>query len=280
MNPAAACSRFGGEPQCFRPVRTLSDSAYGRSALRGSESAVASAPSGPILLGMGSIVPPAASLPLPPVDERLVMPETRHEIVDGRVTYVSPADELHGSRHSKLSALLEAYVLDEYDAASDMLTRTSKIDDVAPDGSVFPQARDPETGQRQIEQLAFEVVSTERLGHTESKARKLVGRGVRRVFAIDLDRQRVMEWSTELEGWQMLSPTGAIEDRVFIIPLPIQAVVQAAKADDAVAEALIAKGNRVIKGRVTHSRAEGRAEGEVQGTAHAILKVLEARGLA
>jgi hypothetical protein len=38
--------------------------------------------------GMGSLVPPPASPPLPPVDERLVMPETRHEIHDGRVMYV------------------------------------------------------------------------------------------------------------------------------------------------------------------------------------------------
>ena len=43
---------------------------------------------------------------LPPVDARLVMPETRFEIIDGNVEEVAPADEAHGTRHSKLSALL------------------------------------------------------------------------------------------------------------------------------------------------------------------------------
>ena len=35
----------------------------------------------------------------PAVDERLVMPETRFEILDGKVEYVPPADEPHGVRH-------------------------------------------------------------------------------------------------------------------------------------------------------------------------------------
>jgi hypothetical protein len=35
-----------------------------------------------------------------------------YEVEDGRVQYVSPADEPQGSRHSKLSALLEAFVRD------------------------------------------------------------------------------------------------------------------------------------------------------------------------
>ena len=195
---------------------------------------------------------------LPEVDERLVMPETRYEVEDGRVLYVSPADEPHGSRHSKLSALLEAYVRDAYDAATDMLTRTSVTDDVAPDASVFLRERNPETDGRHVEELAIEIVSTERLSHTESKARKLVGRGVRRVFAIDIDRQRVLEWSKDLGSWQMLSSTGAIDDPVFAAPLPVEALVVASKADDAMALGLIAKGNRMIDARVAEGKAEGR----------------------
>lgn len=53
------------------------------------------------------------------------MPETRYGVIDGRVVYVSPADPPHASRHSKLSALLEASVAPGFEAASDMLTRTS-----------------------------------------------------------------------------------------------------------------------------------------------------------
>ena len=206
-------------------------------------------------------------MPLPPVDERLVMPETRYEIHDGRVMYVSPADEPHGSRHSKLSALLEAYVRDEYDVATDMLTRTSATSDVAPDASVFPRARDPETGRRQLEELAFEVLSTERLAEAQGKAAKLAERGVRRVFALDLGSQRVLEWSKSLETWQMLSPAGVIDDAVFAIPLPVEALVRAGKADDAVAQALIAKGNPAIEREVARGKAEF------------VLELLAARGL-
>ena len=62
-----------------------------------------------------------------------------------------------------------------YSAAVDMLTRTSAKNDLAPDASVFPAARDPETGGRRLEELAFEVVSTETLSHAAKKARALVG---------------------------------------------------------------------------------------------------------
>src|SRR5687767_7504511 len=107
---------------------------------------------------------------LPAVDERLVMPETRHEVVDGQVVYVSPADQEHASRHSKVNALLEAFVAPGYDVASDMLTRTSLLGDMAPDASIYPVAPDPETGGRQLEELAFEVVATERIGTCGTKA--------------------------------------------------------------------------------------------------------------
>src|SRR5512140_2066170 len=138
-----------------------------------------------------------------------------------------------------------------------MLTRTSETGDVAPDVSVFPRARDPRTGGRQIEQLAFEIVSTESLGHAGRKAGKLVTRGVRRVFAIDVERARALEWSASLETWSMLEPGGFLEDPVFAAPLPIDALVRAAETDDAVARALLIKRNAVIEAARAQDRAEG-----------------------
>ena len=91
---------------------------------------------------------------LPAPDTRLVAPESRYEIHDGQVAYCLPADQAHGSRHSKVQAVLEAYVADDFDVACDMLTRTSVLDDMAPDASVYPSAPDPVTGGRQLEQLA------------------------------------------------------------------------------------------------------------------------------
>jgi Uma2 family endonuclease len=202
---------------------------------------------------------------VPDVDARLVMPETRFEIIDGEVEYVAPSDEPHGTRHSKISALLEAYAAKGYDVASDMLTRTSLKGDMAPDASVFPAARDPRTGGRQIEALAFEVLSTERLGHAARKARALTERGVRQVFAIDVKRKSALVWSQATNAWKILPLGDAIEDRALALPLPLRALVDAASCDDAVAQALLAKKNPVLAAALAGARQEGRLEGQLEG---------------
>jgi Uma2 family endonuclease len=219
---------------------------------------------------MPSVAPRAAS-ELPDIDDRLVKPETPYEMYDGELVHVSPADPPHATRHVQLAALLEAHTGPSFEAAVDMLTRTSKVDDFAPDASVYPDAPDPTTGRRQLEHLAFEIVSTQSLGHAARKAAKLTARGVRRVFAIDVERSRALEWSVELGTWRELHPTGHIEDPALEVPLPIEAMIHAAKADDAVARALIAKGNPVLTAHVAQQRAEAKAE--------AILTVLVARGV-
>jgi hypothetical protein len=196
--------------------------------------------------------------------------------VGGEVVYVSPADQPHGSRHSKLQALLEAYSADGYDAACDMLTRTSQKNDMAPDGSIYPTEPDPETGGRRLEELAFEVVSSETLAHAGRKAEELVGRGVRRVFAIDVERRRGLEWSSATGTWEILATEAAIEDPALVLPLAVHDLVAAGKADDAVARALIAKANPVLMEALSARQAEGKAEGK----AEAVLAVLAGRGIA
>lgn len=221
---------------------------------------------------------PARSGPsaaLPPVDARLVAPQSRYEVDEGRLRYVSPSDEPHGTRHSKASALFEAHAADDYDVASDMLTRTSELGDIAPDVSVFPRARDAETGGRRLEELAVEIVSTESLAEAGRKAQRLAARGVRRVFAVDVERARAFEWSRDLGTWQILSEHAALEDRCLAAPLPLAALVRAAKADDAMATALLAKNNPVLDAALAKHRVEGKAEGK----AEAVVAVLEARGL-
>jgi hypothetical protein len=210
----------------------------------------------------------------PPVDARLVAPESGYEVEDGGVVKVSPSDDLHGIRHSKLSALLEAHVAHDYEVASDMLTRLTEIDDIAPDASVFPQGRDPATGGRYIEELAFQVLNTEKLSAAAKQAVKLTARGVRRVFAIDVVRLRFFEWSPEV-GWAIGNEAGCIEDRALAVPLPIAALVHSAKADDAMARALLAKQNPVL-----HAALLGTAlAGKIEGKAEALLTILRARGL-
>jgi hypothetical protein len=58
--------------------------------------------------------------------------------------------------------------------------------------------------------------------------------------------------------------------------LPIEALVRAAEADDAVAHALLIKRNAVIEA----ARAESRVEGRVEGRAEALIVILDARGVA
>jgi Uma2 family endonuclease len=224
-----------------------------------------------LYLGMSFVAshaPPA----LPGIDDRLVEPEARHEMLDGELVYVSPADRPHARRHAKVIALLEAHASPEFAVGCDQLTRTSEIDDVAPDISVYPDADDPVTGGRQLEQLAFEIVSTESLGHAATKAAKLTARGVRRVFAIDIERSRALEWSPELGTWQRLDPAGHIEDAALELPLPIAAMLHAARADDEIAHALVVRHNPVIEAVRAAAKAEGKTE--------AVLVVLAARRVA
>jgi hypothetical protein len=204
------------------------------------------------------------------------MPESGFEIVGGQVVAVSPAHEPHGSQHAKLSAILEAHCAPGYNAASDMLTRAGWREDFAPDGSIYPLARDPVTGGRQLEELAFEIVVTESIAHAGTKAAKLRARGVRRVFAIDVERGRCLEWSVAVDGWEILGADAAIEDRALVRPLAIRDLVSAGSADDAVARALLAKRNAVVEEALDAREARGRAE----GLRHAIVSFLAARGLA
>jgi len=208
---------------------------------------------------------------LPDVDERIVTPGAPYEMYDGELVPVAPADEAHADRHLQLCALIEAHTGPAFDAGCELLTRTSKVDDLAPDVSVYPDGPDPHTGGRQLEHLAFEVVSTQTLGRAATKAAKLAGRGVRRIFAIDVERSRMLEWSPALGSWSILDPAGHITDRALEVPLPIDAVIRDAKADDALARALLAKNNPVL--------AANRAEGKAEGKAEAVIAVLVARGV-
>jgi hypothetical protein len=69
----------------------------------------------------------------------------------------------------------------------------------------------------------------------------------------------------------MLDLTSSIEDQTLAVPLPIEPLVRAIKADDAVAKALRAK-------RHPEFLAE-RAEGWAEAMAGSVIAVLAARGL-
>lgn len=218
---------------------------------------------------------------LPELDDHLVELGTPFEMLDGKLVPVS-ADKPHAERHAQVCTLVSAHVIPGLKVACDLLTRTSQVDDIAPDISVSPES-DPVTGRRPLQVLAVEVVSTQTLGNAANKASKLVERGVRRVLAIEVERSRAMEWSIELGTWKLLDPAGTITDPVLAVPLPIKDLIHSVTTDDAIARALVGKHNPVIEAVRAEGRVEGIAEGRAEGAwamADGILGVLEARGVA
>jgi Uma2 family endonuclease len=225
---------------------------------------------------MSELLPSAG---LPDVDERLAVPETRYEVIDGKPVYVSPADKPHGEIHLALAALVKAHVADGFSAAVDLLTRTSLVDDIAPDVSVYPAAPTARGG-RQLEHLAFEIASKQALSKVADKARRLAGRGVRRVFAVDLKKGRVLEWMAETASWTVLDRDGAIVDVALAVPMPVAPMLDAAKAHDAMVEAFRSQRHTGFLEERAEGRVEGRLEGRLERTAEAILVVFAARGIA
>ena len=213
---------------------------------------------------------------LPAVDERLVAPGSGYEIIDGVVVPVPPALPPHATRQSKIASLLEAYTRPEYDVATDMLTRTSRIDDLAPDVSVFLREPDRVTGGRRLEELVVEIISTQTIANAATKAAKLSVRGVRRVFGIDLERNRMLEWSRDLGTWSIIDAAAHMVDPVLALPLPYAALLDAGRTDDAVARALLAKRNPLI----VESHARVRIETRIQTLIEAILAVVASRTVA
>jgi putative restriction endonuclease len=211
--------------------------------------------------------------PFPRVDDHLVLPEvTRDEIIGGRRVVASPAKQPHATQHGRLDYLLQAHMAPGYDEACDLLTRHDEDSDFASDACVFKEGVDPNTGARHLEEIAFEVVSEQNERDVTAKAQRMHHRGVRRIFTVWVKAQRVCEWMPERLAWRQLSAGTAIEDPCLVRPLAVAALLDAAQADNAVAEALNAKGNPVIR----RLQAEGRA----QGVAESILKILAVRGIA
>jgi hypothetical protein len=108
------------------------------------------------------------------------------------------------------------------------------------------------------------------------------------VFAIDIERSRLLEWSVVLGGWSLLYSSGELADPALRVPLPIELLIHSASIDDAVARALIAKNNAVFADNRAEGEAEGRARGEaegmakgkLEGRAESVVELLVRRGVA
>jgi hypothetical protein len=213
----------------------------------------------------------------PRVDDHLVSPEiSRDEIIGGRRLVAFPAESPHATQHGDLHYVLRAHVAPGYRGAVDLLTRQGEKSDFASDACVYRDGIDPATGARYLEEIAFEVVSEQSERDVTEKAVGMYRRGVRRIFAVFVKGPRFGEWSPETQIWRLLDASSSIEDRCLVKPLAVAALLDAALADNAVVEALIAKGNPIILNR----EAAAEARGEARGEAKSILKILEGRGVA
>ncbi len=220
-------------------------------------------------------LPIPSSDPRPPVDARLIEPETDAEMVHGVRVETMGSNEPHATQHIEVSLVFRGCLAPGYSAANDMLTRVDDDSDRAPDVSVFPSGRDPGTGGRRLEEIAFEVCDSESVAHVTDKALAFALRGVRRVFYVNVADRSVHEWQSAQRQWEALDPQSAIVDRCFSVPIPVAALVDRVLADDTVARALLAQRNRVLMEALGLQRKEGREEGK----AEAVIAVLQARGL-
>ncbi len=221
----------------------------------------------------------------PSVDEHEIRPEIeRREMVDGEIMRTFPAELPHAVQTGDLDYLLRGHLISGYRVATDLVTRHDQKNDFASDSAVVREGTDPATGSRYREELAFEVVSKQSKASVTRKAPTMIKRGVHRVFAVFVKKRQVAEWvpdtGKKAEGhWVELAADVSICHSSLAEPLPVAAILNAALADDAVARALAAKGNLVIRGIRAEGEAEGKIEGKIEGKAEAILTVLKGRGL-
>lgn len=145
--------------------------------------------------------------------------------------------------------VLGASLAPDYVGVTDLLARWSP-DDYATDTAVRRAGIDATKGERHLEEMAFVVANAQRRGGLEARARLLSRRGVRRIFAVFVKEGMVGEWSHMTEAWQVLDSDGVIEDHCLSAPLEVRGLLAAAAVDLAVATALIARGNPVIKEHV------------------------------
>ena len=218
----------------------------------------------------------------PSVDDHLVEPEvTRDEIINGRRGVAMPAEAPHADKQVDLDTLLRIHVAPGYVASADLITRFAAKSDFASDTCVRREGTDPATGRRFLEEIAFEVVSTQSEQKAVEKAEVMHRRGVRRIFGLWVKgRRRVGEWSAESGSWRLLEEGSQIEDPCLATPLPIKALLDAALVRRAVVQALESQGEPAIQELKAAARAMGKAEGKAEGIVESVLKILEARGIA
>jgi hypothetical protein len=217
--------------------------------------------SGPALRFPGMSNPEA----MPRLDEHLVRDGVREEVLRGQRLVAAPAKEPHADPHCRLDYLISAAAASGYVTSSDLLTRAGPGSEFATDTSVRRTGIDPATGTRYLEELAFEVVSTQSMREITERAEDLSNRGVRRLIAVLVKKGEVVEWSAVRKCWVPLSLDSTLADPTLARPVLIRAVFDAGVADNEVIESLAAKGNPRLAQREAAQHQLGLEQGLQQG---------------
>jgi hypothetical protein len=208
------------------------------------------------------------------VSDYAVEPESRQEMLDGQVREASPAGPTHSRQHNQVDFVLRAYIASEYGADTDLLTRQALPHNFASDTCIRRNGTDPATGDRYLEELAFEIKSTQSTEDLEKRARIMAARGVRRIFAIpvrgddtgsEIIAGPIAEWLPAEERWRTYRDDEVIADPCLFEPVPVSALLDAVEADDAVAQVLLDKGNRVLVAHTEAVRAKAHEQGRKEG---------------
>ncbi|MFO0608106.1 MAG: Uma2 family endonuclease [Polyangiales bacterium] len=215
----------------------------------------------PGAVSYGLSAPSRTPAALPAIDDNFLDEGSGHEVVDGQVYELAPANEDHGFEHFHLPTVLGAALRPEYHGAVDMLTRPKAKSNHAPDVSIVARARDEKTGGRRVEEIVFEVIDTESLAHVTTKTRALIARGVRRAFLVDVNDRSIHEWSCDEDGWRRLDDGASITDACFVVPIPARALVDELLSEDTVARSLLQKNNPVLAAELLRTRVAAQAAG-------------------
>ncbi len=237
----------------------------------------------PMMLAPGSSVSTPLScpgadagvtFPWPALDDHLVQPEvSRDEVIRGKRIQAMAANPPHADQQSRLDYVLNGHVRPGFVVSAELLTRVGQKSDFATDVCIRRDGIDPKTGKRYLEELAFEVVSEQSLTDITHKAEDLLERGVRRVFALFVKSGDVKEWKG---AWALIDRE--IADAFLARPLPVQALADAAAADNAVVQALDAKGNPAIVQIRQQGHKAGLDEGRLVQARDMLLRILTRRG--
>ncbi len=114
-----------------------------------------------------------------------------------------PGADARADPQCQLAYFVRACVAEGYIASTELLTRSEVGSDFATDVCVRRAGEDPQTHQRYLEELSFEVANTQTLADLRDRAKKLMARGVRRLFAVMVEEGEVREWTRA--GWRWLN---------------------------------------------------------------------------